>query len=145
MPTVTTESAGTLHPDRVWAAVLDLEAFTPALDDVRRIEVLSRDGDVRITAWSVLLKGSVMEWVERETIDAPARRMSFEQVEGDLAHLEGYWEVLPEGAGGSRVRLHVEFDLGVPLLEEMLNPVAARALHDNARSMIVQLHARLAA
>ncbi|HEY0484911.1 MAG TPA: SRPBCC family protein [Mycobacteriales bacterium] len=145
MPTVTTDSTSTLPADRVWDAVLDLSAFASQLDDVRRIDVLSRDGDVRVTSWSVLLKGSVLEWVERETVDHAARRLVFEQLEGDLAHLEGYWQVTGERGGGTVVRLHVDFDLGVPLLEDMLNPVAARALEDNARSMLSQLHDRLAA
>ena len=37
---------------------------------------------------------------------------------------------------GSLVTLHVDFDIGIPLLADMLNPIARTALEDNAVLML---------
>lgn len=48
-----------------------------------------------------------------------------------------------EPSGGSTVSLHVDFDIGIPLLAEMLNPVAADALRESAAQMLAALEQRL--
>lgn len=49
----------------------------------------------------------------------------------------------PAPPGGSTVSLHVDFDIGIPLLAQMLNPVAADALRENAAQMLAALERRL--
>ena len=101
-------------------------------------------GEHRESSWEVLLKGSLLRWRERETVDRPGMRIDFKQLEGDLDRFDGHWLVEP-AEGGSDVELHVEFEIGIPLLAEMLNPVAARALRDNSADMLSSLEAELAA
>jgi hypothetical protein len=35
--------------------------------------------------------------------------------------------------------LSVYFDIGIPMLSEMLNPVAERAVRDNSRNMLLSI------
>jgi ribosome-associated toxin RatA of RatAB toxin-antitoxin module len=111
---------------------------------VDSVEILDQpDERHRTTAWSVRLKGSVLRWTEAELIDHAARRFDFEQLSGDLDEFVGHWAVHPAPGGGSRVELHVTFDIGIPLLAEMLNPVAADALRESAAQMLESLEQRL--
>lgn len=143
MPTVHTRHTTDQHADLVWAALLDLESFPSYMEEVRDIRILAEDGDRRVSEWKVLLKGSELEWQEEELIDRLHRRIEFHQTEGDLAYFNGQWQVT-EHAEGSTVELQVEFDIGIPLMAEMLNPVAARALEDNSRRILAQLGERAA-
>jgi hypothetical protein len=36
----------------------------------------------------------------------------------------------------TRASLHVSFEIGIPMLSELLDPLAAQALEDNARLML---------
>ncbi|MEU3708550.1 type II toxin-antitoxin system RatA family toxin [Streptomyces catenulae] len=144
MPRVAVELHIAAPPDRSWEAVVDVESYPACMDSVRSLTVVEQRGPrERTTAWSVLLKGSVLEWTEDERIDEAARRFDFHQVSGDLAHFVGHWAIRPAEDGGSLVSLHVEFDIGIPLLAEMLNPVAATALRENAEQMLTALERRL--
>ncbi|MFD9811957.1 type II toxin-antitoxin system RatA family toxin [Streptomyces sp. NPDC059080] len=144
MPRVEVELHIAAPPDRSWAAVVDVESYPACMENVRSLTVVARNGPrERTTAWSVHLKGSVLEWTEAERIDEEARRFDFHQVSGDLAHFVGHWAIRPAEDGGSLVSLHVEFDIGIPLLAEMLNPVAATALRENAEQMLTALERRL--
>jgi ribosome-associated toxin RatA of RatAB toxin-antitoxin module len=131
-------------PAQSWAAVVDVESYSQCMENVQSVKIIDQDGpDRRSTAWSVYLKGSVLEWVEAEQLDHRSYRFDFHQLSGDLAHFIGHWAVRPGHGGGSIVSLHVEFEIGIPLLADMLNPVASAALRDNARQMLAALDERL--
>ncbi|MGQ0841392.1 type II toxin-antitoxin system RatA family toxin [Actinokineospora sp.] len=141
MPTVTTSHTSDDNPDEVWATLLDSESYASYMAEVREISVVEWEGDRRVSKWSVLLKGSELEWEEEEFIDHDRRRIDFRQIEGDLAYFTGYWQVTADERG-TTAELHVEFDIGIPMMSEMLNPVAARALEDNSRAILEQLGRR---
>lgn len=128
--------------DEVWKLVEDVERYPDYMESVRSVSVKDEQlPSHRLIAWSVLLKGSVLEWVEEETILPNQYRIEFTQVDGDLEKFEGYWQ-LTAARGFTQVELRVDFEIGIPLLAEMLNPVAARALVDNSRSMLSALQER---
>ncbi|MEU1409581.1 SRPBCC family protein [Streptomyces sp. NPDC005728] len=144
MPRVHVELSVDAPVDACWDAVTDVESFAEAMDDVNSVKILEQSSpDRRQTAWSVQLKGSVLEWVESESIDHASRRFEFHQVQGDLACFAGLWTVCTADSGTSLITLDVEFDIGIPLLEDMLNPVATRALRDNSAQMLAALERRL--
>ncbi|MFJ2775168.1 type II toxin-antitoxin system RatA family toxin [Kitasatospora sp. NPDC087315] len=144
MPRVEVDLPIEVPPDTAWAAVVDVESYPDCMESVDSVVVTDRTDDRhRTTAWSVRLKGSVLHWTEAEVIDPEARRFSFHQVSGDLGHFAGHWAVRPAPGGGSTVSLHVDFDIGIPLLAAMLNPVAADALRENAAQMLAALEQRL--
>jgi ribosome-associated toxin RatA of RatAB toxin-antitoxin module len=141
MPTVTTSHTSGDDPGEVWAALLDSESYASYMEEVREVRVVEWDGDRRVSRWSVLLKGSELEWEEEEFIDHERRRIEFRQLDGDLAYFTGHWEVSSDERG-TTAELHVEFDIGIPMMSEMLNPVAARALEDNSQAILRRLGER---
>jgi ribosome-associated toxin RatA of RatAB toxin-antitoxin module len=146
MPKVDVQSQIRVPAERVWTAMLDIESFPDYMPNVLRTEVVSLgdDGTRRVSAWSARLKGSVLEWVEDEHIDHGRRCIEFTQIDGDLDVFQGTWQVVDgESDGETTVRLQAEFEIGIPLLADMLNPVAARALRDNQEQMLRSLEARV--
>jgi ribosome-associated toxin RatA of RatAB toxin-antitoxin module len=127
-----------------WSAVKDIEAYPRFMENVRSVEVVSDSDGTRVSKWSTLLKGSILEWTEAETMDDAAGRIEFHQLDGDLDVFAGYWQVTPD-PGGVLVELSVDFEIGIPLLADMLNPVAARALKQNSESMLREIELILAA
>jgi ribosome-associated toxin RatA of RatAB toxin-antitoxin module len=129
---------------KVWSAVVDITAYPTYMANVNRVAIVRDEGHSRTSQWEVLLKGSILEWTERETIDHEKHRVEFEQIDGDLSIFRGAWQVTLEG-DQSVVTLDVEFEIGIPLLADMLNPIAAKALEVNSETMIRELEARVAA
>ncbi len=123
--------------ERVWETVLDVESYPASMENVRWVEIRDRKGpQLRHTAWSIVLKGSILEWEEEEDIDFEQHVMSFHQLSGDLSVFEGRWLLREAEPGLTTVTFDVEFEIGVPLLAEMLNPVAKRSLHENCSEML---------
>lgn len=126
--------------DRVWEAVVDIERYPETMDSVRWVKLLPHpdpDPAVRRSAWSIVLKGSILEWEEDELLDHDARTLTFTQRSGDMDIFEGGWQVTELAPARSQVRLTIDFEIGIPLLADMLNPVAERSLRDNCREMLL--------
>ncbi|MFF5156595.1 type II toxin-antitoxin system RatA family toxin [Streptomyces sp. NPDC000348] len=129
-----------------WTAVTRLEDYAAYMENVESVTVIGEtDTGARTSEWSVLLKGSVLEWIEADTLDHEARVMSFDQVSGDLDVFNGYWRVEDTGDGTSVVTFVVDFEIGIPLLADMLNPVATKALRENAEHMLHAIERRITA
>lgn len=142
MPSVEVDLSIEAPLQTVWDAILDVDAYPTFMDNVEATKVLSDDGVNRTSSWSVLLKGSLLEWTEAEVVDASNGRITFHQLDGDLDVFDGFWHVVAQNGGTTAVTMRIEFEIGIPLLAEMLNPVAARALRDNSQQMLREIEAR---
>jgi uncharacterized membrane protein len=113
--------------DLLWKTLLDIEVFPSYMEGVNEVEITGEKDGLRESSWVVELKGSEMEWEQEDVIDAERRRVEFRQTDGDLAHYQGYWQVV-EDAEGTGLELKVEFDIGLPMVAEMIHPAVAKAL-----------------
>jgi ribosome-associated toxin RatA of RatAB toxin-antitoxin module len=123
---------------RVWQTVVDIERYPASMLNVRWVKILEqRSPTVRRAGWSVVLKGSILEWEEIERLDPARHVVTFDQLSGDMERFAGEWRLEACRPLVTRVRLSVSFEIGIPLLADMLNPVAERSLHDNCREMLL--------
>jgi ribosome-associated toxin RatA of RatAB toxin-antitoxin module len=137
MPTVDISIDIDAPVEPVWEAIVDIESYPSSMENVRWVEIRETLGpNERRTAWSIVVKGSILEWEDLETIDHEAKVVSFHQLSGDLSEFDGRWEVTPRGPGLSSARFAVDFEIGIPLLAEMLNPMATRSLYQNCSEML---------
>jgi len=121
----------------VWEVVSAFERYPATMADVIGVDWLERAEDRGVTAWRVLLNGSELSWTEADVFH-PHTRIEFEQTEGDLEVWRGAWELEP-ASDGVRVRLVVEFDLGVPSLSAIMDPLGIRAIRSNSHAMLAAI------
>lgn len=139
MPTVELQIDIQAPLERVWDAVIDIERYPETMESVRWVKLLpSPDPDptVRHSAWSVNLKGSILEWEVDEKLDHEAHVFRSLQRSGDMETYEGAWTVTELEPGLTRAHLEITFEIGIPLLADMLNPVAVRSLRENSTDML---------
>ncbi len=131
-------------PDDVFATIADFPRYATLSDAVIRVDVEDLgDGRERCT-WEVRFRRGILIWTEDNVSDAARRRIDFTLVGGDLDHQVGHWQVEP-AAGGSTVRFWCEFDLGIPTLAHLIEPVAAETLRENIVETCAGLFASVAA
>lgn len=120
--------------DEVWRVVSAFERYPETMADVLEVRWLERTQYRATSSWRVLLNGSELTWTEVDVFHADTR-IDFEQCEGDLEVWRGAW-VLEQRPSGVRVALNVEFDLGVPSLAPIMDPLGTRAIRANSHSML---------
>jgi len=122
---------------RVWGMVAEFERYPAVMPSVLAVTFLQRSELSAVSAWRILLDGTEMTWEEQDVFE-PYRRISFEQIDGDLAAFRGAWHFTDLG-GGVRVELSLEFDIGIPSLAAVLNPLGAEAIRANAHDMLTAI------
>jgi ribosome-associated toxin RatA of RatAB toxin-antitoxin module len=122
-------------PDAVFSAVADFASYAKHTDTVRDVVVIPADDGALESAWEVNFRNGVLAWTERDVVDPAARRIDFEQVDGDFVVFTGIWAVEPDGDDVT-VRFTASFDLGMPSLAPMIDPIAVRTLVDNVQAIL---------
>jgi ribosome-associated toxin RatA of RatAB toxin-antitoxin module len=129
--------------ETVWAVVLDIERYPALMTSVVDVTIEQWEtATTRRSQWAMIIKGATLVWRDREVIDHDEHTVRFTQVSGDLERFEGAWIVAEKERALTRVQLTISFEIGVPLLADMLNPVAKRALSDNCIEMLEGIDAR---
>ncbi len=111
--------------------------FMPDVDDVRVIE--RRDDGYSRVAWvghaKVASIDKKVNWTEDEWWDESALTSRFELVEGDYKHYRGDW-AFTQIETGTRIRMTVDFDLGLPLIGPMIVKLLDRVMQNNIDGML---------
>jgi len=146
MPSVIVErTLRNVDADRVWSIARRLTDYPRFMDQVVSVEACEAAGVASATSWVVLLNGNELRWIEVDQYDERNRRMTFQQVEGDLAEWAGSFETLIVD-GNVLARYDVTFELGVPALADVLHPLGIIAIRSNCSEMLeeLELQSRLA-
>jgi len=87
------------------------------------------DGSI-VSEWTVAFRSGLLRWTERDVLDPVALSISFTQLAGDFETFAGTWTVEPV-SDGTVVTFEAVFDLGIPSLADILDPVAEATLRSN--------------
>ncbi len=136
MPLVETSLEIAGDPQKIYEISKDMESYPNFMKSVVKVTTLERGENYTITMWDTRLKGRPMVWTERDDFDDAARRIDYKLVKGDLKKFEGAWTFEPTAAGGTLVRLTVDFEFGLPMFATLLNPLGMLVIKQNCEAML---------
>jgi len=120
--------------------IADYRRWPEASAAVRSVEMEEQPDGSSTSTWEVVFRGGLMRWTERDWLDLERLTHRFELLEGDPRDFDGTWTAEPREDG---CVLHVlaEFDLGMPSLRHVLDPIAIEALEDAIEDVLRHLFA----
>lgn len=121
--------------DEVFARISDFARYADYTDAVREVTTTATSPGVIESQWSVNFRNGILAWSERDHIDDRARTIAFEQLDGDFEHFSGTWSATTTGHDVA-VLFTAEFDLGMPSLAPIIDPIAERTLRENMMAII---------
>lgn len=132
--TVTTVVGG-VAPEAAFGRVADFERY-PLFSDAVIDVAVRQESETHLTSdWKVHFRNGILCWSERDTIDPSGLKITFEQTEGDFDQFTGGWTV--DGhPDGCVLEFQADFDLGIPSLAYMLDPIAENALRENIERIV---------
>ena len=122
----------------VYELAKEQERFPDFMPDVETVVVLERHAGYIVTRWKTLVEDAPIEWTEEDRFDDAVPRIDYKLIEGDLDTFEGAW-TFESDSTGTRVRLTVEYDFGVPTLAELIGPTLEKKVHENCAMMLAAL------
>lgn len=113
----------------------DMESYPRFMENVISVKVLERGKDFTVTQWEANAAGRIIKWQEKDIFDAINKTITYEQIKGDLKKFQGQW-LFKEFNQGTEIVLTVDFDLGIPMLSGLLNPILQKITRDNSQAML---------
>lgn len=119
-----------IDPSAAFDRIGDFESYPRLTEAVVAVEVAHGDaGEVR-SSWTVKFRKGLLRWTEHDVLDRDAGTIAFTQLEGDFEVFDGTWRI-GRTEDGASVVFDARFDLGIPSLADILDPVAEGALREN--------------
>jgi ribosome-associated toxin RatA of RatAB toxin-antitoxin module len=103
------------------------------------VDLIEADDQHMVTDWEVNFHRGILRWKERAEFRPEEGLIPFTEVDGDVDEFTGYWKVEERPDGHVTVAFFVSFDIGIPTLEHILDPIAEEALYDNVASILTGL------
>lgn len=116
----------------------DFERYPAYSQAVRKVTVTSSTGNRAVSSWEVSFHRGILCWTEEDEFLPQTNTIRFQQLEGDIEHFSGTW-TLHDTESGCVLRFAARLDLGIPMLSNLLEPIAEQALRDNIRSIVAGL------
>ncbi len=140
MPTVSVDVlAPEQPPTKAYQRISDFARYVELTDTVLEVKLHPPKADGSMSSeWTVRFRNGLLCWSEIDVFDPSALTIEFRQVSGDFVSFDGSWRVEPAG-DGSRITFEARFDLGIPSLADMLDPVASSTLRANILLILSQL------
>lgn len=128
---------------QVFQAAKDVERFPSVMPDLNKVIILEDDGNGNtITSWEGTVAVGPLKrkisWTEKDKWDDEALVCTFDLIEGDMKTYNGSW-VFTETEGGCDVVLEFEFELGIPMLGQMVNNIVNQIMQDNCDALLEAL------
>ncbi len=127
--------AANCSPDHAYSALRDFERYPEVAEAVRQVSVERHNTDSVTSTWEVDFRDGVMEWTEADEFDDEARTIRFTQLDGDFEEFAGSWSARGDGPD-SIVEFRASFDIGIPSLGAIIEPLADRTLRENVTQIL---------
>ena len=128
--------------EKVYNLAKKMEEFPRYMPDVKEIAVLERGDNFTVTNWVTEVEGTPITWKEKEIFDDSSYTISYRLTEGDMEKFQGEWHFISVD-GGTRVTLDVDYDFGVPAIEEIMGPTLRKKLKENCNMMLFSLKKKI--
>ena len=127
----------------VYEILTQMERFPDFMPDVKSVRVLQQTERGTVTSWETEIDGMPVSWEEEDIFDPEKMTIEYRLTQGDLERFQGAWQVLESEDGESTVSLTVDFDLGVPMLADVLGPVMIEKVRQNSEMMLAAVKRRI--
>ena len=127
-----------LAPSDIYPIICDFNRYPEQSEAVRSVVMLEENDKRSLSSWEVNFRQGILRWVEEDRFYPDTTTIEFEQTEGDAEHFAGKWVISPTEAG-SQIDFIAAFDMGIPSLSELIEPIAEQALKENIKSILLGL------
>jgi ribosome-associated toxin RatA of RatAB toxin-antitoxin module len=121
--------------NEIYSVIRDFERYSENSEAVRSVNCNMINEWQAISTWEVDFRGGIMRWSEEDYFDPKTCTISFKRTQGDIEYFSGEWKV-QEQEQSCLIIFAATFDMGIPSLNHILNPIAAQTLQENIVSII---------
>jgi len=114
----TQELPGCCRKDDVWNSILDFQNYHTLIPLIDTIRIHEQQPNHLRSEWFITLDGAPFSWIELDALQHELFTLQTEAISGDFDIFRGEWKIEDRKEGGIKLSYFLEFDLGIPVIEE---------------------------
>jgi ribosome-associated toxin RatA of RatAB toxin-antitoxin module len=127
---------GKVRKEFAWKIISDYSRYEAFMANVDRVNVIERSETEGKSEWFVTVEEAPLKWIERDYYDADNFELRFESIDGDFENINGRWKVEDFQNEGIKIYFTIDYNLGIPVIEEVLGHILKEKMKTNIDSMI---------
>lgn len=128
---------GRVRKEKAWSILTRFETLHEVMSSVvDKVSVQERTEREGKSEWFVTIDGAPMTWIEKDTFNHSDFDFSFKSLYGDFETLFGSWKIADHMGSGIKVGLNVSFNMGIPIIDDMLGDGLCDRMRESMESML---------
>jgi ribosome-associated toxin RatA of RatAB toxin-antitoxin module len=143
--TVTTEAVlhGCVRKEKAWDIISDYTRYPAIMDNIDKVEITERSGEEGVSKWYITVEEAPLYWVEKDSFNKRDYEIVFKSIEGDFDNINGRWRISDNGDDGIAVHFEIQYNLGIPVIEEVLGHILKEKMKTNIDKMMAAVRKEL--
>jgi ribosome-associated toxin RatA of RatAB toxin-antitoxin module len=127
---------GIVRKESAWKIISDFPKYESIMANVDKVNIIERSEKEGKSEWFVTVEDAPLKWIERDHFDKENYEITFESIDGDFENINGQWRVEDCQDEGIKVAFSIDYNLGIPVIEEVLGHILKEKMKTNIDSMI---------
>ncbi|MBN2036735.1 MAG: SRPBCC family protein [Chitinispirillaceae bacterium] len=127
---------GSVRKESAWDIISDYSRYPAIMDNVDKVEIFERTGNEGISKWYVSVEDAPLYWKEKDHFSRTNYHILFKSIEGDFDNINGQWRITDSGESGIKISFEIEYNLGIPVIEEVLGDILREKMKSNMEKML---------
>ncbi|HUI90645.1 MAG TPA: SRPBCC family protein [Chitinivibrionales bacterium] len=127
---------GKVRKEFAWTIISDYSRYENIMENVDRVNIIEKSATEGKSEWFVTVEEAPLKWVERDYYDVDNYELRFESIDGDFENINGKWKVEDFQNEGIKIYFSIDYNLGIPVIEEVLGHILKEKMKTNIDSMI---------
>lgn len=127
---------GAIRKETAWDIISDFAQYPTIMENVNEVNSIENTDTHGKSEWFVTIDGAPLRWVEKDCFNKNDNEINFESITGDFDKIEGQWKIKNYNYEGIEVSLNINYNLGIPVIEEVLGDILKKKMISNIDSMI---------
>lgn len=127
---------GKVRKEFAWKIISDYKKYEEIMENVDQVVILENDGNEGKSEWFITIEEAPLRWIEHDYFDIDNYEIRFESIDGDFENINGKWKVENYQNEGIKIYFQIDYNLGIPVIEEVLGHILKEKMKTNIDSMI---------
>jgi ribosome-associated toxin RatA of RatAB toxin-antitoxin module len=127
---------GCVRKKSAWNIISDYSKYPAIMDNVDNVEIVEKTSEQGISKWQVSIDDAPLYWIEKDYFNHRNFEIAFKSFEGDFDNINGRWNITDSSNTGIKITFEIEYNLGIPVIEEVLGAILRGKMKSNMEKMV---------
>jgi ribosome-associated toxin RatA of RatAB toxin-antitoxin module len=134
---------GCVRKESAWNILSDYSKYPAIMDNVDSVEIIERTEETGLSKWQVSVDSAPLYWMEKDYFNHREFQIQFKSIDGDFDAINGRWRITNTNDSGIKISFELEYNLGIPVIEEVLGAILREKMKHNMENMVSAIRKEL--